>query len=136
VAYREGRDPHEVAAEIWVEAQRREVAASVDKVTAEMRVREKEALLHMARVRHGALVERDRHMGSAERAAAIARGEEPPPEDPAVMSEDVRAAQEDVSRAEREIELARGDLAKAADGLANATAKRLEAEAELRAFQA
>jgi len=133
VAYREGRDPHEVAAEIWIEAQRCEVAASVVKVGAETKVREKEAVLHMARVRHGALVERDRHVRAAERAAAVARGEEPPSGDEAI-SDDVREAQAEVSRAEADIDVARGELAKALEALGKATEARLEAEAELRAI--
>jgi hypothetical protein len=133
VAYREGRDPHEVAAEIWIEAQRREVAASVDKVTAERKVREKEAVLHMARVRHGALVERDRHVRAAERASAVARGEAPN-EDDTTISDDVREAQAEVLRVEADIEVARGELAKALAALGEATEVRLEAESELRAF--
>lgn len=62
MAYREGRDPYEVAAEIWVEAQRREVVAAAERTNAESEAALKKSGLEMSRARLGALTALGRHL--------------------------------------------------------------------------
>lgn len=62
MAYREGRDPYEVAAEIWLDAQRREVAAAAESRNAESEAGQRRAAVEIARARIGALAALSRHL--------------------------------------------------------------------------
>lgn len=133
--YRQRRDPHEIAVELYSEAMDRQTQALKEKHAAEAALRLCEHEHEVLLAKHGMHAGTVRHLSAVLSAAALAgRGVADSGEAASLLAgaqAQMDATGQEITASEKRIEAARGELGRAVDALALATREVTARRAEL-----